>query len=565
MRRATRVPSQRPGLDASFYRRCLEFRRSTFESRDGMFDYVIVGAGSAGCVLAHRLSADPQVKVCLLEAGPPDTSPFVKVPLGAVVFLPFRNRHNWAFKTTPQRGLNGRRGYQPRGRTLGGSSAINAMCYIRGQAEDYDGWAANGNTGWGWADVLPYFKRAERQARGVSPLHGADGPLGVSDLRSPNPLGEVFLAAAQSVGLPRNDDFNGPSQEGVGYYQVTQWEGERCSAARAYLAPIRGRDNLAVLTHAHATRLLMEGRRAVGVEYRREGATQIVRASREVVVCSGALQSPQLLMLSGIGPGEHLRAIGLPVVHDLPGVGRNLQDHPDYITGYRSPSREPIGVSLSGAWRLWQAWGEYRRSRRGTLTTNFAEAGGFVRSDASLARPDLQLFFVIAMVDDHARKPHLGHGFSCHVCLLRPRSVGKLELTSPDPLDAPLIDPDFLGDDDDLERLVRGFKLVRKILRAPAFDAYRGAELYTASVNTDEEIRAAIRARADTVYHPVGTCKMGTDAAAVVDPALRVHGVAGLRVADCAIMPSIVSGNTNAPAVMIGEKAADLILADAHR
>lgn len=529
-----------------------------------MFDYVIVGGGSSGCVLANRLSADPTVKVCLLEAGPDDRSPFIHVPLGAVVFLPFRNRHNWAFKTAPQPGLNGRRGYQPRGRTLGGSSSINAMCYIRGQAQDYDEWVTLGAAGWSWHDVLPYFRRSEDQSRGADAYHGAGGPLGVADLRSPNPLGAVFLEAAQSIGLPQNTDFNGAQQEGVGYYQVTQIDGERCSAARAYLQPVRARANLAVLTGAQATRLMIEEKRAVGVRYRRAGSEHEVRAQREVIVAAGSLQSPQLLLLSGIGPGPALQRHGIDVVHALPGVGRNLQDHPDYIQAYRSDARALFGVSMRGALDLWRGWKTYRAERRGPLTTNFAEAGGFVRSDPRVDRPDLQLFFVVAMVDDHARKLHLGHGFSCHVCLLRPQSVGSVELASADPLAPPHIDPNFLAEPDDLERLVCGFKIVRRILRAPAFDRYRGRELYTAAVTSDDEIRAAIRRRADTVYHPVGTCRMGTDPLAVVDPQLRVHGLERLRVVDCSIMPRIVSGNTNAPAIMIGERASDLIIQSAR-
>jgi choline dehydrogenase-like flavoprotein len=319
------------------------------------------------------------------------------------------------------------------------------------------------------------------------------------------------------------------------------------------------RSNLEVITGAHTTRVVFEGKRAVGVRYRRDGTEHELRVQREVIVAAGALQSPQLLMLSGIGPGAALQRHGIVPVHVLPGVGRNLQDHPDYIQAYRSDERALFGVSLRGALDLWRGWKTYRDDRRGPLTTNFAEAGGFVRSDPSIDRPDLQMFFVVAMVDDHARKLHLGHGFSCHVCLLRPKSVGKVELVSADPLAVPSVDPNFLAEDEDLERLVRGFKIVRSILRAPAFDRYRGRELYTADVRTDAEIRAAIRARADTVYHPVGTCKMGTDDMAVVDPQLRVHGVEGLRVADCSIMPRIVSGNTNAPAIMIGERASDFI------
>jgi len=529
------------------------------------YDYVIVGAGSAGSVLANRLSADPSITVCVIEAGPHDASRFLEVPVGAVVFVPYRNRRNWGFRTVPQPGLGGRAGYQPRGRTLGGSSAINAMCYIRGQREDYDGWAAAGNAGWSWDAVLPYFMRAEDQSRGADAWHGVGGPLAVSDLRSPHPLAGVFLDAAASVGIARNTDFNGSAQDGAGYYQVTQRNGERCSAARAYLDPARNRPNLSIRTDAHVARVVFEGRRAIGVEVRSGGRQEVIRARAEVIVCAGALQSPQVLMLSGVGAGARLQALGLPVVADLPGVGRNLQDHPDFVFGFKSPSTVPIGLSVAGAAHLWRAWGEYRRGRRGTLTTNFAEAGAFLRSGPEVTRPDLQLFFVIALVDDHARRFHAGHGYSCHVCLLRPESTGSVDLASPDPFAPPRIDPNFLATEHDMARLVAGFRRTREILGAPAFDAYRGRELHTAGVETEDQIRAAIAQRADTVYHPVGTCRMGVDAQAVVDPELRVRGLEGVRVADCSIMPSIVSGNTNAPAIMIGEKASDLVLAARRR
>jgi choline dehydrogenase-like flavoprotein len=532
--------------------------------RVSSYEYVIVGGGSSGCVLANRLSEDPSVRVCLLEAGPVDRNALLHIPMGAVAFLPWRNRHNWAFQTTPQPGLNGRRGYQPRGRTLGGSSAINAMCYIRGHRRDYDEWAAQGASGWSFDEVLPYFKKSEHQTRGADAFHGVGGPMYVSDLRSPNPFVDRFVRAANEVGYPTTPDFNGAQQEGVGPYQVTQIEGERCSAARAYLHPIRARANLDVRTDSHVTRVLFEGRRAVGVEVRRDGRIETIHASREVILAAGALQSPQILMLSGVGPGAHLREHGIDVVHDLRGVGENLHDHIDYTTGYRanaSQATELLGVSLRGAVRLVQAWRRYRAERRGDLTSNFAEAGAFLKSDSSEPIPDLQLFFVVAMVDDHARKPHWGHGFSCHVCLLRPKSRGRLSLANNDPYSAPLIDPNFLGDSRDLETLVRGFKIVRRILRAPALAPYRGVELYTGNVESDDAIRAAIRARADTVYHPVGTCRMGSDEHSVLDPQLRVRGVERLRVVDCSVMPSIIGGNTNAPAIMIGEKAADMIRA----
>jgi len=527
-----------------------------------LVDYIIVGGGSAGCVLASRLSEDPDVRVTLLEAGGTDDNVLLKCPAGVATILPTRVK-NWAFRTVPQRGLNGRCGYQPRGRVLGGSSSINAMIYMRGQREDYDAWAAQGCAGWSWNEVLPYFLRAENHEAGANEWHATGGPLNVARLRSPNPVGRAFLAAASEIGLPKNDDFNGPVQEGIGEYEVTQTNGERCSAARAYLAPALGRPNLEVLTGAHATRVVFEGRKAVGVAFRHQGRSRELGARREVVLAGGTFASPQLLLLSGVGPAAELRALGIEVVHDLPGVGRNLHDHIDFVFVIKSPSTVPLGLSLAGGMKLLRGIGEWRRSRTGMLTTNYAEAGGFLRSDPSVSRPDLQLFFVIGIVDDHNRALHLGHGYSCHVCVLRPKSRGSVRLASADPFAAPLIDPNFLAAEDDLETLVRGYKMTKRILEAQAFAPYRGRELYTARARTDDEIRAVIRARADTVYHPAGTCRMGGDENAVVDPTLRVRGLEGLRVADASIMPTLVSGNTNAPTIMIGEKAADLIRASA--
>ncbi len=527
-----------------------------------MYDHIIIGAGSAGCVLARRLSDDPRVRVCLLEAGGAGKSILLRVPAGAAAVLPTRYL-NWAFETVPQAALGGRRGYQPRGRTLGGSSSINAMIYIRGQRQDYDGWSSEGCTGWGWEDVLPLFKRAENQERGEDDWHGVGGPLNVSELRSPNPVAQAFLAAASEVQLPPNGDFNGAVQEGIGQYQVTQINGERCSAATAYLTPVLGRDNLDIITGARARRLLFDGRRAVGVAYQKAGRRAEVRAMAEVVLAGGAFASPQLLMLSGVGPGDELRRHGIEVRHDLPGVGGNLHDHIDYVFCFKSPSRQTLGLSAASAVQMIKGIAAWRRRRSGVLTTNFAETGGFLKSGAGVERPDLQLHFVIAVVDDHMRKLHLGNGYSCHVCVLRPKSRGHVRLAGPDPLAAPLIDPNFLGDPGDLETLVRGFKITRRILYAPALAPYRGRELYTDGVTSDDGIRAAIRARADTVYHPVGTCRMGVGVGAVVDPQLRVHGLSGLRVADASVMPSITSGNTNAPTIMIGEKAADLMRAAA--
>ena len=527
------------------------------------FDYLVIGAGSAGSVLAGRLSEDPACRVGLVEAGPPDTSVLIQCPAGLAV-LARNGQANWAFQTVPQAGLNGRRGYQPRGKVLGGSSSVNAMIYIRGQREDYDHWASLGNPGWGHADVLPYFLRAEHNERGASAWHATGGPLNVMDLRSPNRHTPAFIEAGRQAGHALNDDFNGDSQEGVGPYQVTHRNGERCSAAKAYLAPALGRPNLEVITGAQATRLLMDGRRVVGVEVLRGGQRVSLRARREVLLSAGALQSPQLLMLSGIGPADELRRHGIAVVHELPGVGRNLHDHVDVVQVVDAPLQTDLfGLSFKGLVNVWQGLGQWRRERRGMLTTNFAEAGAFLRSEPAEATPDIQLHFVVGKLVDHGRKTVFGHGYSCHVCLLRPKSRGRLTLASADPLAAPSIDPNFLGDADDTARLVRGFKIMRRILQQPALAALGGRELAaSASAQTDGEIEAFLRARADTIYHPVGTCRMGSDAEAVVDARLRVHGVQGLRVVDASIMPRIVSGNTNAPTIMIAEKAVDMIRQD---
>ncbi len=526
---------------------------------EAAFDYVIVGGGSAGCVLAGRLSENPDVSVCLLEAGGGGDSGFVTVPVGAVAMIPTK-LNNWAFETVPQPGLGGRRGYQPRGRMLGGSSAINAMIYMRGHPSDYDRWAALGNAGWSFADVLPYFRLSEANERFDDEWHGRDGPLAVSDLRTGNPFQQRIVEAARQTGLPVNDDFNGAEQEGVGVYQATQKNGERWSAARAYLFPHMGRrKNLRVETRTRVARVIVENGRAVGVEVIRGRERRVLRARREVVLSAGALQSPQILMLSGIGPAEELKRHGIAPLLDLPGVGRNLQDHPDFIFGYRSASRDTFGLSLGGGWRLLREALRYRRERRGMITSNFAEAGGFLKTRPDLDAPDIQLHFVVSLVDDHARKLHLGHGFSCHVCLLRPKSAGTLALASADPLAAPLIDPAFLADPRDVEGMVAGFKLTRRLLEAPALAAWATKDLVTAAVRTDDDIRALLRRRVDTVYHPVGTCRMGVDAGAVVDPELKVRGIGALRVVDASVMPTLIGGNTNAPTIMIAEKAVDMM------
>ncbi len=467
------------------------------------FDYVIVGGGSAGCVLANRLSSDPGVTVLLLEAGKSDKSPFIQIPLGGVALLP-RKFHNWGFETVPQPGLGGRRGYQPRGKVLGGSSSINAMIYIRGTRADYDRWAALGNPGWGYDDVLPYFLRSEDNEVHGAPYHGKGGLLSVSKLRTGNPVSEAFVQAGTACGYPRNPDFNGATQEGVGHYQVTQRDGLRCSAAKAFLDAAVDRANLVVATQAHATRIVFEGDRAVGVEYLQGGERKLAGARREVLLSAGAFGSPQLLMLSGVGPADHLRALGLPIVLDAPGVGANLHDHPDVVIGYTSDSTELVGLQPRWIPRALREWGRFRRDRAGMMTTNFAEAGGFLRTNTQETEPDVQLHFVVAIVSDHARKLQFSLGFSCHVCLLRPRSRGTLRLASADPLADPLIDPAFLSDDDDVERMVRGYRMTHRILQAPSLASYRKRELWTAGIETDEAIRKLLRERTDTVYHPAG-------------------------------------------------------------
>jgi choline dehydrogenase-like flavoprotein len=528
------------------------------------FDYIIVGAGSAGSVLAARLTEDPAVRVALLEAGPADKSVLIHCPAG-LALMAQTGQANWAFQTVPQPGLGGRRGYQPRGKVLGGSSSINAMIYLRGQREDYDHWAAQGNPGWSWDKVLPYFRRAEHNERGADAWHATGGPLNVMDLRSPNPFGQRFVDAAVQAGLPANPDFNGADQAGAGLYQVTHRNGERWSAAKGYLTPNLGRPNLQVLTGALATRIVMDGQRAVGVELRQGGSNRSLSAAREVLLCAGALQSPQLLQLSGLGDGPDLQALGVPVVHHLPGVGLHLHDHVDVVQVVDAPQlKDLFGVSLAGGWHALKGILEWRRQRSGMLTTNFAEAGAFFRSAPDVATPDLQLHFVIGKLINHGRKTVFGHGYSCHVCLLRPKSRGSVRLASADPLAAPLIDPAFLAERDDMDRMVAGFKAMRHVLQQPALARFGGRELKTtAAGQTDEQIEQVIRACADTIYHPVGSCRMGPDPQHdVVDANLRVHGVQGLRVVDASIMPRIVSGNTNAPTIMIAEKAADMIKAD---
>ena len=527
------------------------------------FDFVVVGGGSGGCAVASRLSEDPATSVALLEAGGKDDNWVVTTP-GALILMLSGKVNNWAFDTVPQAGLNGRIGYQPRGKGLGGSSAINAMVYIRGHRSDYDRWADLGNTGWSYADVLPYFKRSEDNSELDGEYHGKGGPLHVSGSRSDNPVREIYLQAAREAQFRIREDFNADEQEGLGAYQLTQKNGERWSAARGYIHPFMAtRANLRVETHAHGTRILFEGKRAIGVEYRQGKDIKQIRARREVIVSSGAFQTPQLLMLSSVGDSAALAKHGIASTHHLPGVGQNLQDHPDFVFGFTSDAPHFAGLSFGGIARIFKGIAQYRRERRGPMTSNVAECGGFLKTRPDLDVPDIQLHFCMAMVEDHGRKPRWGSGFSCHVCLLRPESRGSVGLQSADPFAAPAIDPNFLGEEADLDAMVAGFKMTRRLLDAPALKALQTSDVFTAGVETDDDIRKVLRNHVDTVYHPVGTCKMGVnDPLAVVDPKLRVYGLDGLRVVDASVMPTLIGGNTNAPTIMIGEKAADMIKAE---
>lgn len=517
------------------------------------YDYIVIGAGSSGCAVAARLSEHSNLNVLLLEAGGPDNEQNIHVPV--TFALLFKTAFDWAYETEPQAHLNGRKEYMPRGKAFGGSSSINAMIYQRGNPANYNAWAEMGNEGWAWEDVLPYFKKAQNQERGESELHGVGGAINVADLRDPSPLSHALVQAATEQGYPTNKDFNGESQEGFGLYQVTQKNGMRHSAAVAYLHPALGRENLTAVPHAHVQHLTFDGTRCTGAVYHKDGEAHTVTATREVIVCTGAINSPQLLMLSGIGPKETLEKFGIKTVMDLPGVGQNLQDHMMAPVAYHAT--QPITLTAAASEEQFAKFQE----GKGMLTSNVGEAGGFLKLNPESAAPELQFHFAPGWFILHGAGNPEGHGFTLTSGIVGTKSVGYITLRSADPNDPPIIDPNYLAADEDMEVIIEGVKIARKILNSTAFDAYRGEEhLPGASVQSDEDLREFVRNWAQNIYHPVGTCKMGNDPMAVVNDRLQVHGVQGLRVADASIMPFIINANTNIPCVMIGEKCADLIL-----
>jgi choline dehydrogenase-like flavoprotein len=522
------------------------------------FDYVIVGAGSSGCVLANRLSADPTVSVCLIEAGSHDNNLRIQTPAGTITLYKSK-KYSWNFLSAPQKNLNGRTLHTPRGKALGGSSSMNSMIYIRGHASDYDRWAQAGCVGWDWNSVLPYFKKSENNRLGQDPrLHGTVGELYVDAARDPNPVSSLFIKAAERVGLKRNDDFNGDHLEGCGIYNLTQKNAKRLSSYRAFVAPVLDRPNLTVITDCSVKSLILEQRVAKGVIVQAQGKQQSLKARREVILCAGSFGSPQLLLASGIGPKNELEKAGVKVQHDLPGVGKNLQDHLDGLITVRSKSPLTLGFSLGSLPSILMSPLRYVFNKKGWLTTNYVEAGGFARTPLASTLPDVQMHFVPGYRSHRGRLFEWGHGYAVHTCVLRPKSIGELRLERGGQL---VIDFNFMSDPADAAVLIEGLKLTRRILADKQFDAIRGEEMLPGNaVQTDEQWMTYLREYAATVFHPVGTCKMGTDAMSVVDLDLKVHGVQGLRVVDASIMPTLISGNTNAPCIMIGEKAADLIL-----
>ena len=532
---------------------------------EAIFDYIVVGGGPGGCISASRISEDPAVSVALFEAGP-DRGGLLGdcTPLGTIALGPRKNASNWAFSSTPQPGLKGRRDFHPLGRGLGGGTAINTLIYMRGHRSDYDEWAALGNPGWSYAEVLPYFRKSENNQTHQDEYHGNDGPAWVEDLRTDNPYHELFKRACAEAGERFNPDFNGAEQEGYNTSQVMMKEGERFGVNKAFIRPHLGRRaNLSVFTETISTRILFEGRRAVGVEVIAGGQRRAVRCRREVIVACGGILSPKLLQLSGVGDGADLQSLGIPVVHHLPGVGRNLMDHLDFILAYHIPA-DPhlLGISPTAAAQLMKWVRRYRSERRGMLTSCFAEFNGFLRLSPNSPKPEIQYEFVVAIALDHGRKLVAKHGVSPHVLLLHPKSRGTVKLASADFADAPLIDFCYYAHPDDLATHVAGVKRVAQIFATPTFQPLIKRDLVSGHCRTDEDWAEVIRSQVGTNYHPVGTCRMGPGADAVVDARLRVHGLEALRVVDSSVMPKICGGNTMAPSIMIGEKGADMIKED---
>ena len=529
------------------------------------YDYIVVGAGSAGCVMANRLSADANSKVLVLEAGPIDKTPFIKIP-GAFAYFMFSKKYNWAYEAEPVDDIrDGEPMFCPRGKTLGGSSAVNAMVYIRGHKSDYDHWQALGNQGWGYNDLLPYFKNSECNERGGDAYHGDSGPLNVSNVVNDYKVNDAFIEGAQQAGYPLNNDFNGPQLEGAGFYQFTIKDGERCGVSRAYLKPAMDRKNLNVECEATVKRIIFEGKKAVGVEYIQKGKSQSVYANKEVLICGGTFNSPQTLMLSGIGDKQALAEQGIALVHHLPGVGKNLQEHADACVLTTSLKKDGFSIGPVGLAKMLPDVVKYMRTKKGKLANSITQAGAFLKSSPEVSVPDIQMHFVPLLFDDNGRDLKLlaGHGYSCHVCVLRPKSRGSVSLRSNNPMDSIKIDFNFFDKKEDENVLINGIRVARKILAAQAFDEYRDEEIHPGiDAQSDEEILNKCKERLGLVYHPVGTCKMGHDAMAVVDDELKVHGVENLRVIDASIMPTLISGNTNATTIVIAEKAAEMILAN---